>query len=228
MPRAKLLNVAMLEEQSLALAPGGPHAGIWLQGCRRRCPGCGARLFHNENRTIKLVPAQDLARWVLNVPGHGVVLTGGEPFLQAPALLEFARKVRGTKFLIAFSGYEHAQLRRDALPGASDLLKLLDLLIDGPYVKRLAIPGPYVGSSNQRLIFLTERFRKHVQATPSPAVHCHVRLTADGMVLTGSQAGSLAPWMARVLSEQKGMAVCQPGGVLGTRRGRVTHVPETR
>jgi len=61
--------------------------------------------------------------------------------------------------VVCYTGYtlEHLRARKDLW--IDRLLGSLDLLIDGPYVREKAANLPWRGSANQRVHFLTERYR---------------------------------------------------------------------
>ena len=90
----------------------------------------------------------------------GVSILGGEPFQQPDGLLALVRvlRARGCPHILCYSGYTYEHLRRRAhrQPAIGAVLDELDMLIDGPYVERLASgAGPWTGSGNQRVLTLT-------------------------------------------------------------------------
>lgn len=133
----------------------GCRAVVWVQGCKRECPGC----FNQESwsfETNKLIAIEELAnQMVSNSYNQGVTFSGGEPFLQAPALTQLAKLLKTAGFnIMSFTGFTLEELRSERAPlGASELLEQLDILVDGPYVKSLAIHSPdsLVSSRNQRV-----------------------------------------------------------------------------
>jgi len=134
---------------------------IWVQGCPLRCRGCIAQeTLSFEGGDVRMVA--DLADWLCSLDEtEGVTLSGGEPFAQAEALallLDQVRVARPDFTAMSYSGFTLAALRRGT-PAQRALLSRLDLLVDGPY--QLARHGNlrWRGSSNQRLIPLTERYR---------------------------------------------------------------------
>lgn len=147
----------MTEPAVTVLGPGRRFV-IWTQGCPRRCPGCVAESSHSGQAGTEL-PAARLALEILLSHADGLTVSGGEPFLQPQALAEVIRRVRQQRDLgvIVYTGYLYEELA--ALPGAEALLAVTDLLIDGPYVKELDDGGSLRGSSNQRVIPLTDRYR---------------------------------------------------------------------
>lgn len=84
--------------------------------------------------------------------------------LQAMALskmIEIIRKDRDVG-VIVYSGFIYEELKRkaDGDLGVEKFLGQIDLLIDGPYRKKLNHNEPYRGSSNQRILPLTGRYAR--------------------------------------------------------------------
>ena len=97
--------------------------------------------------------------WEIILSGaDGLTISGGEPFLQAQALTELIRTIRRKRDLgvIVYTGYLYEALAD--LPGGTELLEQTDLLIDGPYIQELDDGLSLRGSSNQRVLPLTERY----------------------------------------------------------------------
>lgn len=149
------------------LGPGVRYC-IWVQGCRRRCPGClspdsrpfdGGDLFSVESLAAEILSVKDI---------NGLTISGGEPFEQAPALVQLLRAVRSQRDLgvIIYTGYRLEELQRLASPGNgfAELLAYTDLLIDGPYEVELDDGRSLRGSSNQRVLVLTDRYSDCVQS----------------------------------------------------------------
>ncbi len=143
----------------------GTRTAIWVQGCRIRCPGCfNPQLWGTAGGRRVTVSA-----WlpeVLNAATaagvEGITLLGGEPFEQAAPLAELAAGAgaRGLS-VMTFSGYTLPDLRRWAVarPDIAALLSHTDLLADGPFrADLLDRSRPWVGSTNQGLRALTERY----------------------------------------------------------------------
>ncbi|OAB56278.1 radical SAM protein [Phormidium willei BDU 130791] len=148
------INIMGYVDESEVNGPG-KRAVIWVQGCLRECPGC----FNPSSWSFKanqLISVDGLVERVTsNALNEGVTFSGGEPFWQAPALAELARRLKAQGLTVmSFSGFTLEELRSPtAPPGASDLLEQLDLLIDGPYLENQAIhePTSLVSSRNQRV-----------------------------------------------------------------------------
>lgn len=145
----------------------GRRAAIWVQGCPIHCPGCFNRQTWNSKggygRTVGSLFREIAAQPEL----EGVTFTGGEPFAQAAALAELGRLCRQADLsVLTYTGYEYARIHRSTRRTWQALLKVTDLLLAGPFVKELADSSrPWVGSSNQELVFLTSRYehlRRHI------------------------------------------------------------------
>jgi len=150
------LNLARTLARSAANGPGERYV-LWVQGCTLACPGCWnpdtwPRVRRDE-RTI-----DEVEREILSVPNiEGVTFTGGEPFLQAPALAALASRVRTHGLsVVVFTGYDLEELRSAA---ARSLLAVTDILIAGRYIAAQRTIGlPLRGSTNQQLHRLTNRY----------------------------------------------------------------------
>lgn len=148
------LNIMGYVDRSEVNGPGC-RAVVWVQGCARECPGCfnTASWSFEENQIVSI---DAIVTRILSEPSNeGVTFSGGEPFWQAPALADVARRVKEKGLTVmSFTGFTIAQLQAEsAPPGARDLLAQLDILVDGPYVESLAIHDPtsLVSSKNQRV-----------------------------------------------------------------------------
>lgn len=147
----------VMRKGTRALGPGLRYA-LWTQGCPFACSGCTTP----ESRPVDggtIVDVDVLADDILSADGiDGITISGGEPFIQATslaALLEQVKTVEPRLNVIAFTGFTLEKLHE--VEGAAGLLKYIDLLIDGPYVKALDDGIGLRGSSNQRLHFLSDR-----------------------------------------------------------------------
>jgi anaerobic ribonucleoside-triphosphate reductase activating protein len=168
----------------------GRRFTVWVQGCPKRCHGCFNPALQPFGPAREVSPRELAEEALAAGPLDGVTLSGGEPFAQAGELAAFLDEVRSRAAApltaIAFTGYEHEELR-DGPPPWRELLGGLDLLVDGPYRPEEAAPLPLRGSRNQRLIALTaagEEIRQRVLAGGPGGFQ--VLISEDGeIVLTG-------------------------------------------
>ena len=135
----------------------GLRTSIFVQGCRRHCLGCHnpetwdpAGGYEEDTATI----CQLLSETHMQ---DGVTFSGGEPFLQAAALAEIARHVKKLGLnLWAFSGFRVEELQ-NGTPEQRELLKLVDVIVDGPFVlAQRNLDLRFKGSSNQRTLELKD------------------------------------------------------------------------
>lgn len=152
------LYLHMREQGVTTLGPGSRYC-IWVAGCNRRCPGCIAPESHDMTKGDP-IEVNALAWEIIASGAEGITISGGEPFLQAPALAELLRIIRRKKEIgvIVYTGFLLSQLQEDA--NATALLEQTDLLIDGPYIRELDDGKSLRGSSNQQVYPLTDRYQK--------------------------------------------------------------------
>ncbi|MDJ0698008.1 4Fe-4S single cluster domain-containing protein [Mastigocoleus sp. MO_188.B34] len=184
------LNIMGYVDESEVNGPGC-RAVIWVQGCWRECPGC----FNPESwsfDTNQLISIDDLVNKILSKPrNQGVTFSGGEPFLQAPALAELAAKIKVKGLnVMSFTGFTLEQLQsKNAPTGAKLLLQQLDILIDGPYIESLAINSPNspVSSRNQQVRIFNPALKDQINWA-SDEIEVHIFKDGSRLV-TGYRGG---------------------------------------
>ncbi len=149
-----LLRVAHVVVDTRSEGPGRRTA-VWVQGCRIRCPQCcNPELF--SSRGGELV---DAASIVVRAQGtEGLTVVGGEPFDQSDGLAALV-EAAGELSVVVFSGYTLEELRGRGDPATDRVLASVDVLVDGRYDRDRPDPERrWVGSTNQRIHFLTDRY----------------------------------------------------------------------
>lgn len=203
-----LLNISHLLRRSRVNGPGW-RAAVWVQGCTLRCPGCFNPDTHPHEQR-KLVDPIELADSLDTAGIEGLSILGGEPFEQAAACARLARRARERGLsVVTYSGYTWAFLKRSPLEEIQALLSATDLLISGPFIRRLANDGKgWHGSSNQEFIFLTDRYTSRIfQQTEEVPV---VEAASDGEKLrwTGIPDPEDRAWLQRGLLAATGAGEC--------------------
>src|SRR5262245_33803867 len=156
-----VLQVAQIVPCTEAEGPGRRFA-LWFQGCPLRCPGCcnpemlpfeGGTLLTLEEVVGQLKASADENAL------EGITLLGGEPLAHAVAGVALARVAHELGLnMMVFTGYTLEEARQQSDPAVQDLLAQTDILVDGPYVRELPeTRRRWIGSSNQRVHFLSER-----------------------------------------------------------------------
>jgi len=94
----------------------------------------------------------ELMRVIEADPYANVTFSGGDPMYQAAAFAELAQAIHNNtrKDIWCFTGFTYESLIHD---DQRELLANIDVLVDGPFIQRLADPDLlFRGSSNQRII----------------------------------------------------------------------------
>lgn len=173
----------------------GKRACVWVQGCPIHCKGCGVPWTWNPKKGTR-VSVDDVWEMILESKEkhdiEGVTFLGGEPFEQAEALAELGRRAQNIGLsIMAFSGYYKEQLEEMNKPGWKDLYQVTDLFIDGPFEQdHLDKERPWVGSTNQRFHFLTDRYRKLENELSTVPDRLEVYLNKDGTLAANGMVPS--------------------------------------
>ncbi len=182
------LNLADWIECTEVEGPGKRFA-LWVQGCLLRCPECcNPHMFDISPRSI--TETDEVLKWIsLAKDKHnieGVTFLGGEPMLQAKGLSEVASgcKEMGVS-VVAFTGYTLEYLQRNQMPGVSELLSKVDILVDGAFVSaKPETQRNWAGSTNQQFHYLTDHYLAGIEYDPAYAHGFELRLLEDGTLRT--------------------------------------------
>jgi anaerobic ribonucleoside-triphosphate reductase activating protein len=122
---------------------------------------------------------------------EGITLLGGEPLAHAAGAAAVARAVRARGLsVMVFSGYTLEEARRLPDPAIAELLALTDILVDGPYLREQPeTRRRWIGSTNQRIHFLSNRYRADDPRWFLPNT-LEIRLRGPELTVNGFPAGS--------------------------------------
>ena len=159
------MNYASITRADIANG-NGFRVSLFVSGCARKCPGC----FNPEAQDEKYGRpfGEEAKQKIFDELGHewcrGVSFLGGEPLSrlsdnrkQVIALAKEIRERFPDKDQWLWSGYTLEEIQAD--DSMKDILKYVDVLVDGPFVeeqKDLSIP--FRGSRNQRILRRGEDF----------------------------------------------------------------------
>lgn len=160
---------------------------IWFQGCPFRCQGCFNPEFWDENGGRLMDISEIITQIELSYNIEGVTFTGGEPFLQTKLILPLAEAIKSKDLtIVCYTGY----LLQDILVGkvtyGKELLKWIDILIDGQYVEKEKAALLWRGSRNQKVYFLTNRY-KHFEplVIKEGTQEVEIQIGENTIVMTG-------------------------------------------
>ena len=161
----KTMNYGNIKYNDIADGEG-VRTTLFVSGCTNRCKGCFQPEtwdFHYGEPFTPEVEEKIIDSLQSNYI-DGLTLLGGEPFelSNQVALLPLLRKVRARcpgKTVWAYTGFVYD---RDLIPGGrrhnihtDELLSLIDILVDGPYMEeQRSLMLQFRGSENQRVIDL--------------------------------------------------------------------------
>jgi anaerobic ribonucleoside-triphosphate reductase activating protein len=126
----------------------GLRNSLYVSGCHIHCPGC-----HNKDWwSLKSGKEMDVLEVyeLLSKDDFNISILGGEPLMQYPAILKLCKLIKKTtnKTIWLWTGYEMPYL--ECFFG--DLLKYVDVVVDGPFKAELADRSLHFrGSSNQQI-----------------------------------------------------------------------------
>lgn len=149
------LNLSGFVKESIVDGPG-IRMTIFTQGCPHHCKGC-----HNPE-TWPFEPKHSgdvdkILSLALKDPLlQGLTFSGGEPFCQAEALAELAKKCHANGLnIMCYTGYVFEDLVAgfDKHPEWKALLEECDFLVDGPFIlEKKSLMLKFRGSTNQRFL----------------------------------------------------------------------------
>ena len=129
----------------------GFRTSIYCAGCGHQCPGCNNPQSWAFDGGREMT-TQQLMKIITADPFANVTFSGGDPMYQAAGFAELAHAIheQTNKDIWCFTGFTFESLIQD---DQRELLRQIDVLVDGPFVERLKNPDLlFRGSSNQRLI----------------------------------------------------------------------------
>lgn len=142
---------------------------IWVQGCKRRCPGCMSPETHAMDGG-ELIKETVLVERMRSFSFEGITISGGEPMLQSNGLCRLIRLLRRERDIgvIVYTGFTLEELHSQNDQDIMQFLSEVDVLIDGPYIREMDDNVSLRGSSNQQIHFLTDRYKKQVRLFEVP------------------------------------------------------------
>ena len=127
----------------------GVRQVFWLAGCPHHCEGCHNPKTWNPDQGLDYEPF-GVYRMAIKSP-FDVTFSGGDPMFQSGQLYNVCKHLHNYKNIWVYTGYTWEEIIDD--PNMSKVLKHIDVLVDGKFIKELADHTlRFRGSSNQRII----------------------------------------------------------------------------
>ena len=159
MESTKKLRIAATVQDSIVDGPGLRYV-VFTQGCPHRCEGCHNPDTFDYDGGYEV----DVDELVVDIDKNpildGVTFSGGEPVIQADALLPLAKAVKDRGLhLMLYSGYTFEQILK--IKAGAKLLGYVDILVDGPFeLDKKSLDLTFRGSFNQRVIDVPKSLKK--------------------------------------------------------------------
>ena len=149
------MRIAGIVKDSIVDGPG-LRLVVFFQGCKHDCLGCQNPATQDFNGGYEESVENIIERLKSNPLVDGVTFSGGDPFEQASECYQLAKQIRklSTTYTIwCYTGYTFEHLISKNREDWNNLLNMIDVLVDGPFVLSLkSYELKFKGSSNQRLI----------------------------------------------------------------------------
>ena len=150
------MNYGQIRQYDIANGPG-IRTSIFVTGCSLNCKNCFNKDYQNPKFGKTWTEKEDeIIISYLNDPNvSGLTILGGEPFENTHGLISLLKRINTNKSIWIYSGYTYEYLIKNNK--TLELLKLVDVLVDGPFIEGLKDLNLYYrGSRNQRIIDVKE------------------------------------------------------------------------
>lgn len=150
------MNYGQIRKYDIANGPG-IRTSIFVTGCSLNCKNCFNKDYQNPSFGNPWTEKEDelLISYLSDPNVAGLTILGGEPFENAQGLISLLKKIKTNKSIWIYSGYTYDYLIKN--DDTLELLKLVDVLVDGPFIESMKDLNLYFrGSRNQRIIDVKE------------------------------------------------------------------------
>lgn len=135
---------------------------VFVQGCPHKCEGCHNPHTHDFDAGYEVDTSEIIGMMDCNPLLDGITLSGGEPFCQSMACKELADAAHRRGLNVwCYTGFTWEGLWRIRDYDYIELLKSVDVLVDGPYIEeQKTLELPWRGSKNQRVLDIPRSLRR--------------------------------------------------------------------
>lgn len=140
----------------ISIADGvGCRVVLWVSGCEHHCMGCHNPETHDPTSGYLFEEEAEEQLLELLRPDYiaGITFSGGDPLYSAnvDTVTRLAKRIREEmpeKDIWVYTGYFFGEVKN------LELMRYIDVLVDGRYEQDLRCVNQFRGSTNQRIIFL--------------------------------------------------------------------------
>jgi len=202
------MNIARILYPVKVLGPGN-RIGIWISGCKRKCPGCSNPELWEWQQKYEIALLH-LKKLITDITSDheidGFTITGGEPMEQSEEfsdLVDFLSSLNND--ILVYTGYTLEKLKEIPSDDITSILSSIAVLIDGEYIENRNIGVPLRGSDNQRVNILNpqykERYENYLKTVQNQIQNF---TTADGIVSVGIHNRGFASGIAKRIYQNEG------------------------
>jgi len=163
----------------------GKRTGLWTVGCHKHCLNCISEDLQafDERYQMSIPKIISKIKELNNDTPIRMTISGGEPFEQEE-LLSLLKELKnlGCDDILVYSGWTFEQIKDSSY---NECLKYISVLIDGPYIENLNDDKPLRGSSNQRIIFLDEKYKDEYLSLLNHSRSYQLDKSEDGFDIIG-------------------------------------------
>ena len=141
----------------------GIRCVLWCSGCTHRCKNCHNKFSWDKNNG-KSFTENELSliiEYLKNDYIDGITFSGGDPlsdfnYEDILAIAIHIKKILPNKTIWCYTGYTLEDLKAN---GKEEILRYIDVLVDGRYIDELrGLNLEFRGSSNQRILYKGKDF----------------------------------------------------------------------
>jgi len=152
MKQSNKVNLAAPLQKDSILDGEGIRTVIWMQGCAHACPFCHNPGTHSFEENM-LCDIKDIEKQLDELEMQdGITLSGGDPLYQIDSAIKICNHAKKINLNVwVYTGFTYEEVLK--MDKGLELLKLIDVLVDGPFINSLrSLDLPFRGSTNQRVI----------------------------------------------------------------------------
>ncbi|HPM02926.1 MAG TPA: 4Fe-4S single cluster domain-containing protein [Candidatus Cloacimonadota bacterium] len=132
---------------------------LWFQGCNKHCKGCISPEWRVLGAGYKKDP-EDIIAVISKSNIKEIIISGGEPLLQYEELTLLLKSLKNDNcHIILYTGYRLSEVNKYF----QGIFQHIDVLIAGPYIESLNNGKGLRGSTNQKIVMVTDYFKAQLE-----------------------------------------------------------------